>query len=271
MLNKAHYKALAAVGMLVLLLVLLLPRPMADRLKLAVGSLFLPLFGLGRTASQLTRDAGQALTSRAELIRQNEQLRHTNAVLQMQAQQTGAIFAENEQLRAHFNWQRATLWRDRLRLARVVARDPANWWQTVSIDLGSLQGVREDLPVVCESGLVGRIKSVGLVRSQVVLISDPACKVSAAIEGTHELGVISGSASPINQTLVRLSHLAGNTALKPGLMVRTSGSGGVFPAGIFIGRVAEDPQAVDFGQTSETRVKLGVDLNALEEVWVLLP
>ncbi len=269
MLNKAHFKALGFVGLLTIVLVFGLPRQTAAQFKLAIGSLFLPLFGLSRTANHLTREAGDALVSRGELLRLNEALRHTNAVLQLQGQQLAAVIAENDRLRAYYNWQRTTLWKDRLRLARVVARDPANWWQTISIDLGSLQGMREDLPVLSQEGLVGRIKSVSLTRSQVVLISDPGCKVSAAIEGTRELGVITGSASPINHTLVRLSHLASTTVIKPGQTVRTSGSGGVFPAGIHIGKIAEDPQAVYFGQSSEARVKLGADLNALDEVWVL--
>ncbi len=63
--------ALGLVGLLTLI-VLSLPHQTADRLKLAIGSLFLPLFGLAKTSQQLTRQAGEATTSRSELLKQIE-------------------------------------------------------------------------------------------------------------------------------------------------------------------------------------------------------
>jgi rod shape-determining protein MreC len=81
-------------------------------------------------------------------------------------------------------------------------RDPANWWRTVQIDLGSRDGVTDNLPVLTADGLVGRVSSVGLTRSQVVLIGDPNCRVSALVENpAHDTGVISAS-GPLDNTLV---------------------------------------------------------------------
>ncbi len=45
----------------------------------------------------------------------------------------------------------------KLKLANVILRDPANWWRTLQIDLGSRDGVRENLPVLTPDGLVGRV------------------------------------------------------------------------------------------------------------------
>src|SRR6266478_3271446 len=65
---------------------------------------------------------------------------------------------ENEQLRQLLGWSRQMPWN--LKLANVVQRDPANWWQTVFIDAGSRDGMRVDLPVMTSAGLVGRISAV---------------------------------------------------------------------------------------------------------------
>ena len=73
----------------------------------------------------------------------------------VQALQAAAIARENDQLRALLGWQRQAPWK--LKLANVVMRDPANWWRTVQIDLGSRDGVRENLPVLTADGLVGRV------------------------------------------------------------------------------------------------------------------
>ena len=146
-------------------------------------------------------------------------------------------------------------------------RDPANWWRTVQIDLGSRDGLRENLPVLTADGLVGRVSSVGLTRSQVVLIGDPNCRVSALVENpAHDIGVISAS-GPLDNSLVELTYLSGNADLKPGQNVVTSGLGGIFPKGIPIGQIV-DAQPVEFGLYTEARVKLSANLGALEQVWV---
>jgi rod shape-determining protein MreC len=266
MLKKPHYMALAIVGLLALI-VLNLPAHTAGRLKLAVGGLFLPLFGLSRASHQLAGRAGDALLTRSELIRQLDQLRRTNQDLEISAMQAAAISRENDQLRQLVEWQRQSPWK--LKLANVIARDPANWWQTIQIDVGSRDGVQVDMAVLTTDGLVGRVSSVNPYNSQVALVGNPNCKVSAIIESTRETGVILGAASPLDNSLVTMSYLSANSSLKPGSKVTTSGLGGIFRPGIVVGQIAEDAHVVDFGLMTETRVKLAANLGALEEVWVL--
>jgi len=181
--------------------------------------------------------------------------------------QAGATARENDQLHAALGWQQQKPWR--LKLARVITRDPANWWRTIEIDLGSRDGVVENLPVLTAEGLVGRVSAVGLTRAQVVLIGDPNCKVSALVENlTHDTGIISAS-DPLDNSLVELTYLSNSANLKSGQLVKTSGLGGVFPGGISIGLVAENAHSVEFGLYARTRVKLSANLGALEQVWVL--
>jgi rod shape-determining protein MreC len=152
----------------------------------------------------------------------------------------------------------------------VVLREPANWWRTVQIDLGSRDGLRVNLPVLTMDGLVGRVSSVSLTRSQVVLLGDPNCKVSARVENqARDIGII-GAAGPLETEFVELGYLSRNANLKPAQNVVTSGEGGVFPPGISIGQVV-DVQPVDYGSRIEARVKLAANLSALEEVWVMFP
>ena len=268
MFKRKNYFALGAV-VFVTLAILSLPPRATSRLKLAIGSLFLPLFGLANTAQQLPVTAADAILSRRELIQENESLRHENQQLKFLQLQTAAIARENDQLRSAIGWQKQTPWK--LKLANVVMRDPANWWRTVQIDLGSRDGIQTNQPVLVADGLVGRVSSVSLTRSQVVLIGDPNCRISALVENpTHDTGIISAS-GPLDNSLVELTYLSSSANLKPGQNVFTSGLGGVFPKGIPIGIVAEDAQPVEFGLYTEARVKLSANLGALEQVWVLFP
>ncbi|HEV2435770.1 MAG TPA: rod shape-determining protein MreC [Verrucomicrobiae bacterium] len=267
MLKRKHYLALGAV-VLAALLIFSLPQRATSRLKLAVSSLFLPLFGLLNTAQQLPVAAADTVMPRSALLREIGELRRQNEQLNIQMKQAAATAQENDQLRALLGWQRQTPWR--LKLANVVMRDPANWWRTVQIDLGSRDGVRENLPVLTTDGLVGRVTSVGLTRSQVVLIGDPYCRVSALVENpAHDVGVISPG-GPLDTSLVVLTYLSGNAVLKPGQTVVTSGEGGIYPRGITIGQIV-DSQTVEYGLYTEARVKLAANLGALEQVWVLFP
>ena len=268
--RKPHYIILGLVALLTLV-VLNLPQKTASHTKLAIGGLFLPLVGLTSSGQQLVSQGVNATTPRRQLLKQNEQLRRENEQSRILATQAQEALRENDRLRQLLGWQRLTSWRTNLALARVILREPANWWRTVQIDRGSRDGMRVDLPVLTPEGLVGRISSVGLTRSQVVLLGDPNCRVSALVQETRDIGVISsGSAGPMDYSLVDLAYLPNGSNLKPGQSVVTSGLGGIFPKGIPIGKIA-DYHAAESGLNTEARVKLGATLSALEEVWVLFP
>ena len=267
MFKRKHYFALAAVA-LVAVLVLSLPRYAASRLKLAVGSWFLPLFGLASAAEQLPADLADSVLPRRELLSQIDRLRKANAQLNSQLLQASTIERENDRLRTSLGWQRQMPWR--LKLANVVTRDPANWWRSVEIDLGSRDGLRNELPVLTSDGLVGRVASVGFTHSQVALVGDPNCRVSVMVENSaHDMGVLTAS-GPLDNSLVQLGYLASSANLKSGQNVVTSGLGGVFPQGIPVGRIV-DAQPVEYGLSIEARVKLNANLGSLEQVWVLFP
>jgi rod shape-determining protein MreC len=267
MLKRKHYLALGAVT-LVTALVLSLPSRAVSHLKLGIGGLFLPLFGAVNTTRQLPDRAADAILPRSELLKEIETLQCENQQLKVQNLQAAATARENDQLRALVGWQRQQPWK--LKLARVVLRDPANWWRTIQIDLGKRDGLVENLPVLTADGLVGRVSSVGYTRSQVVLVEDPSCRVSGrVVNPAHDLGVISPG-GPLENSLVNLTYLSGNANLKPGQEVVTSGEGGIFPAGIPVGQIVDSRQA-EYGLYTEARVKLSANLGALDEVWVLFP
>ncbi len=267
MFKQKNYFALGAV-IFVAVLILSLPASATTRLKFTLSTWFLPLFGLADTAQRLPADLADTVLPRRELLNQIDSLRRENQQLKEQEIQSVAIARENDQLRTLLNWQKQVPWK--LKLANVVTRDPANWWRTVQIDLGARDGVRENLPILTASGLVGRISSVKQSSSQVVLIGDPNCRVSALVENSaHDTGVLLAS-GPLDTSLVQLTYLASSANLKSGQNVVTSGLGGIFPKGIPVGQIV-DARSVEFGLYTEARVKLNADLGSLEQVWVLFP
>src|SRR5438093_1475415 len=127
MFKRSHYIALGIVVLLTLIL-LNLPTRTAARLKMGIGSLFLPLFGLANSSDRLANKAGDAITTRSELLKQNDALQRDNQELRFQAMQAQEAARENDRLRQLVGWKQAKPWK--LKLAKVVLRDPANWWRT---------------------------------------------------------------------------------------------------------------------------------------------
>ncbi|MGA2177805.1 MAG: rod shape-determining protein MreC [Verrucomicrobiota bacterium] len=268
MLKKSHYIILVVVVVLALAL-LKLPVETTGKLKLAISGLFLPLFGLSGSAHELLGEARQGLTPKRELERQIEQLRRQNQEQQILLIQDASVWAENARLRGLAGWPRQSRWN--VKLGRVIGRDPANWWRSMQIDLGARDGLRTNCAVLTAAGLVGRVQSVGQTRSQVIVLGDPNLRVSAIVLTNGETGVIVASSStPEEDGMIDLDYLSGNSAVRPGQSVVTWGAGGVFPPGIPIGKIV-DLRPKEYGLWTEARVKLAVNLGALEEVWVMIP
>jgi rod shape-determining protein MreC len=270
-LKKAHYIALGTVlGLTVVLL--LMPERAMSRFKLAIGSVFVPLFGLSGSARQAAGKAREAVLPRPGLPAENEQLRRENAELKLRLLQAEAAFRENERLHALAGWSRAKDWKF-FPPARVIARDPANWWRNIYIDRGHRDGLRPDLAVVSAEGLVGRVVEVSQTHARVALLGDPNCRVGAmVIKGrvAVDTGVIASGSSIVDPSFVDLTYLSRTSGVEPGQMVVTSGLGGVFPKGLPIGQLV-DTRSIEYGLYTEARVKLAANLNRLEEVLVMMP
>jgi rod shape-determining protein MreC len=268
MLKRPHLVALGLIG-LVLLIIWTLPPKAMTGLKSAIGSLFVPMRGVSSTVQDASNRAGDALTPKAQLLKELDHLRRENQQLKLQDTQNKEVERENARLRQAVGWKQQKKWE--MKLARVILREPANWWRTVQIDLGSREGIAPDMPVLTLQGLVGKIASVSLTSSQVVLLGDSHCKVSGLIqsEARDRLTGMIGPSGTLDTSLVSLSLLPPNANVKSGQAVVTSGSGGIFPPGIPVGTIV-DSHAADYGLSTEARVKLAANLNALEEVWVIV-
>jgi len=266
MFKKKRYIALALVAVAAMVLLNLPPNTSA-RLRLAISSQFLPLFGLASASQDVAGSTSELVLSKRELIRQNNQLRAEIQQLKLKNIQAAETDSENKRLTQMLGWQAKKQWP--MKAARVVLRDPANWWSTVQIDLGSQHGIKINMPVVATDGtLVGRVSAVAMFRSQVVLVGDANCRVAVTVDEAKDSGVL-GNASPLDREMVELNYLPRITNIKPGQKVFTSNLGGTFPPGIFVGNIV-DTQQVDYGLSTKARVKLANPLGSLSEVWVLL-
>lgn len=175
---------------------------------------------------------------------------------------------ENAQLRNALAFKKSTHFD--VVAARVIRRNPSTWWQTVEIDTGSKRGVATQLTVLSNDGLVGMIDRIdnGGERSSVLLLTDEKCQVSVRVEGSPEVGILSGQRGGFDgEPLLRLRFLSANAAIHPGQRVFTTGRGGTFQANILLGTIdSVEKGALD----SEALVRPSVNFADLGAVFVVL-
>lgn len=257
-------------GIIIALAVVLLNLPphTAARVKTVAGHFFLPLFGLKKGIELTGGTVVDAGLPRSGLLREIDTLQQTNEILTMQLQQARGAAMENVRLRAQLELRGRPA--ARMQLARVVGRDPANWWRTIQVDMGTEHGAQVGQPVWVRDGLVGRIQHAGPKHAQVALLGDPSCRVSVKVKETGETAILTaGPFTSFDPSQVNLNFLPSDTAAVPGHLVVTSGLSEIFPADIPVGIIVEVEKSHGSVQTT-ARVKLAVDSSRLSEVWMIM-
>ncbi|HBY56793.1 MAG TPA: rod shape-determining protein MreC [Candidatus Atribacteria bacterium] len=146
----------------------------------------------------------------------------------------------------------------------VISREPGNWFNSIIIDKGRIDGVEENMAVATHYGLVGRVISVSSHTSKVLLILDQRSAVGSMIQRSRDIGVIKGTES----NYCYMEYLSQDADVKINDIVITSGLGSIFPKGIKIGRVVVvKKEKHDLFQ--EVIIKPEVDFTKLEEVFVV--
>src|SRR5262245_119232 len=151
--------------------------------------------------------------------------------------------------------------------AMVIGRDPDQWFKTVVIDRGSINGVAKDQPVVTSEGLVGRVIIVSPISSRVLLITDERFGAGAVIAQTADSRLV-GTLRGKDQSLCELKLVAAAGKLENGEQVVTSGQDRLYPKWLLIGRVKNlsDTGAIP----AKVDVEPAAPLQKLETVAVLL-
>lgn len=192
----------------------------------------------------------------------NRQLQRDNQLLIAELEQLEEIRLENQRLR------KLLAFKETLEIpvlpAQVIAVDASSWFRTVVIDKGSEDGLREGLPVVVAEGVVGRTLQVAPYQSRVLLITDASSAVAVLVQSSRSRGVCRGEGE-----LLTLDYVLRRGEIEVDDRIVTSGTGGIFPKGLSVGKVSSVYQA-PYGLFQTIKVEPAVDFSRLEEVLILL-
>ncbi len=151
--------------------------------------------------------------------------------------------------------------------ATVIGHDTGNYFSVLTIDVGSDQGVSENMAVVFSGGLVGYTYNVEKTTCSVLCIIDGDATVAAMVQSSRDQGSVKGTLSVDGTANCRMYYLPDDSLPRPGDLVVTSGVGVEFPKGIPIGYVRESTRGMEDNK-SYIVVEPIVDFQHLEYVVV---
>ncbi|MFT4149174.1 MAG: rod shape-determining protein MreC [Paracoccaceae bacterium] len=249
------------VGLLVLFLLALfllwrIDSPRVERFRAALVDRMVPSFDWALIP--VTKAAGmiENFQSYTRIYEQNQELRRE--LQQMKAWKEAALQLEQKNARL-LDLNQVRLDPKLTHVTGVVLADSGSpFRQSVLLNVGARDGIRDGWATMDGIGLVGRVSGVGQRTARVILLTDSNSRVPVTVQPSGQKALLSGD----NSALPPLEFLENPDEVRPGDRVVTSGDGEMFPAGLLVGQVA-------LGTDKRLRVVLAADYQRLEFLRVL--
>lgn len=236
-------------------------KPVASGLSVLLRPFETALSRTGNSVSQWTHVIGTA----GSLGRENQRLKEEVAALRQRVSEDTEIRAENAALKQQLGTSNVEP--DRLLAAEVIAYQPDNFRQFVTISRGKRDGITPGMAVVVQGTLVGTVQETGPNTSKVFLVIDPNFRVAAIDQDSpnRSSGTIHGRIG----SGLEMDKIAQTDTIKVGDTIVTSGLGGDIEKGLIIGRV-QNVNKTDNGVFQSAQVTSSVPFSRLEIVYVVV-
>ena len=170
------------------------------------------------------------------LIKENKELKEKNSKLEEQVRELEIVKADNETMQEYMNLTQKYAEYKTIP-AYVINKDISNLGNNIVINAGSDDGIAVNMTVIADKGLVGHVISVTKKTSKIQVIIDPASTVSCCISTTDQSLICKGTLD--NDQVLRASMIPTGAELIQGDSISTSGIGGIYRKGIYIGTIKE--------------------------------
>ena len=156
--------------------------------------------------------------------------------------------------------------------ARIIGRDPSNLFSSITVDKGSLDGIRLGAAVTAFQdgffGLMGKVESVGTRSSRIRPIADQDLYVAGRLEDSRHQGLVQGRGDENGELLMRYVHKSAGGSIGVNDLVVTSGMSSIYPPGIYVGRVSE-VRSREYANSLDIVLVPIIDVSSAEYVFIL--
>lgn len=214
-------------------------------------------------SARAVRDLVRRYVFLVHLHQENEKLRKLVVDLERKNAELAEMAIANERLRRFLNFKKEipkpTL------PAEIIGKDASSWFRTITVNKGSIDGVRKGMVVVAGAGLVGHVINTSRDVSRILVITDYNSSIDGICQISRARGIVQGK----SQDLCDLNYVSRQENVSVGERIITSGLGGRFPKGLVVGTVT-GVEKKPYGVSQKVEVTPAVDFKKLEEVFVIL-
>ena len=222
--------------MLVLVPAVLAAFGQVDVLRSGLKTLAKPFEWCGSRAADAIDGFVSVFADYDELQRENEQLRDALESMEEQRLDNEVLAAENSWLRNYLEIKNKNAELSLLD-AKVISFEAGNYSTVLTLNKGSVHGVKKNMPIITEDGVLGHVSEVGLDWCKVTSIVESSSKVGVYTDRTGVIGTAEGSPELRAEGKCLMSYEA-SADIKVGDRVYTSGTGSIYPDGLLLGRIA---------------------------------
>lgn len=198
------------------------------------------------------------------LKEENEELKQRNIELESALRQLEVIQSENSTLKEYLNLTEQYKSYKTVP-AYIINKDVSNYSEIFVINIGSASGVKENMTVIAAEGLVGHVISVTKDTAKVQTLVDTSNVTSATLDSSKDTVICRGT---LNGRELKATYVSTDTVLTEKEKLYTSGMGGIYPKGIYIGEIKKINETKNITDRSFI-VESAVDFENLETVLVI--
>ena len=216
--------------------------------------------------------AANGVNGFVEVYDDYEEIRAENDALRAEIDSIKNEKYDNELLREENEWLKGyiKLATDhpsfKLTDAKVIARESDNYSTLLTLNRGSVHGVKVNMPVITEDGVLGRVCETGLDWCKVVSLLDPETSVGAYAERTGASGIVDGDPALMGDGLCSMGYIDSDADIRVGDRIFTSGgSGSSYPTGLYIGEIVAIDVDVEKGSFT-AKIKPAVEKDRIDSV-----
>ena len=198
-------------------------------------------------------------------LKTNAYLQHQNILLQDELSKLRSIEKENQELKSLLRLEES--YNYPLQITRVVTKQLNTLNNSLSVNVGSNEGIQRGMPLINSDGLIGKVILAASNYSQVMPLSHPLFRVSAQIQDSKANGIITWDIS--SPSYLIMDFVPKTVPIDTGMVIQTSGLGNEFPAGIPIGQVV-DFRSQEGTNTQQLKIEPFSKLNEVSEGFIVL-
>ncbi len=236
--GKKHIIIFSAITLAVLCMAAFSFKTGNNAVQNAIGTVLSPVQSVVSRVANATGDFFKNIASAGKTAKENKKMKAEVASLKDQLRMLEGHKTENERLRALIELKETRTDFETIG-ANVIGRKTDEFNSVITLDKGTKDGVRVNDVVLVPEGLVGVVFEANYNFCKVKTIFDTETSVSAICLRSGDMGIVEPTGSTDSGGKCNMNYIDRSAKTVVGDVIDTSGTGGIFPRGIRIGKITE--------------------------------